>query len=118
MSELELTEISNDYSPGYYVEGDPDDPYSSGTIAGRGTITSEIQGEFRRLVLEKVGVEDHEGLSVTVEEDHYDIGYCVTCSYECVRVSIRVDDTEVYSDPYGDNAFDALNHWLHYDEEA
>jgi hypothetical protein len=109
-----LTTISDDYSPGYYVEGYDDDPWSSGTIAGRGKLVSEVAGDLADRVRARVGSED--GV-VTLIEDHYDIGYCVTCSSEEVDFEVQVDGDLVFrtqyatsgSEIYGAEAVEFLN---------
>jgi len=119
-----LVEIKNDYVSGYYEEGYDDDPYSSGTIAGYGDIVNRVEGNLRARVLARVGKAD--GV-VTITEHHFDIGYCVTCSYEEVSFQVAVDDQIVWNTgDYGSYGLDtteqltgfaAFNDWLNEKED-
>lgn len=94
MTETNYVEVSNDYSPGYYVDGYDDDPWSSGTIAGYGDIKTEVIGDLADRVRARAHVD---GGKVYIIEAHWDDGYCVTCSYERVAFDVLVDDQVVYT---------------------
>lgn len=97
MSETNYEDISNSYHPGYYVEGDPDDPWGSGTIAGTGDIVTRVTGDLAGRILTRVASASGE---VTITEKHWDIGYCVTCSDEQIDFEVAVDGDVVYSTKY------------------
>lgn len=119
-----ITIVSADYSPGWYEEGYDDDPYSSGTIAGTGKIVTRVEGDLAARVLARLGKTQGE---VTILEDHWDLGYCVTCSSEVVDFEVAVDGEKVYRTQYygseeytGNteqveqfvNTYQAFNDWL------
>lgn len=121
-------EISNNYYPGYFEEGYDDDPYSSGTIAGTGDITTLVDGDLAERVLARTG----EIGDVTITEHHWDMGYCVTCSSEVIDFLVSVDGEEVYRTPSWDgpytngdspvgpewlNTYAEFNAWLNGEED-
>lgn len=110
----EIKRIANSYQEGVYIEGDPEDPYSSGWIAGTGDIVSEATGSLREMALARAGREDG---TVTIVEKHWDSGYCVTCSFEEVTFEIQINGETVWGTPEynlpGDSTpFGALQAWL------
>lgn len=104
MNETVSTKISDDYSPGYYEEGYDDDPYSSGTIAGVGKMTSLIEGDLADRVRARTGRSGE----VTIIEDHWDIGYCVTCSDEMIDFEVQVGGEKVFRTEYADGGSEEL----------
>lgn len=122
----EYTHVSSDYSPGWYEEGYPDDPYSSGTIAGVGDITTLITGELADRVRRRAGKSGN----VYIVEHHWDIGYCVTCSDEQIdfKVLVGAEGEEVFTTLYYDsgdgvrgpqevNNISQFNDWLNEKED-
>lgn len=91
-------ELSNDYSEGYDVEPDYDDetgepePWTGGHIAGTGQIVTEVTGALADRITARTGKFG----TVTIIEDHWDMGYCVTCSSEEVNFIVQVDGEQVY----------------------
>jgi len=102
----DVVEVSNNYSPGYE---DYDEYWGTFKWAGTGLIVNRAEGEFRRMILAKVGKTDGE---VLIEENHVDIGYCPSCTYETIHVKITVDGEEVFTRDYSGNPFAEIQDWL------
>jgi hypothetical protein len=91
--------VDDTYSPGWYEEGDPEDPYSSGMIAGTGRITSIVEGDLA----DRVRARSDKSGEVAIIEDHWDIGYCVTCSHEEVDFEVQVAGEKVFRTEFADS---------------
>lgn len=93
-NETDLTEVENTYSPGSDGE---DEYWGHFRWAGEGYIRSRVDGVTRDLILAKVGKTD--GV-VALVENHYDIGYCPSCTSECTDVWVEVDGEKVWHEEY------------------
>lgn len=107
MTEDDIVEVSNDYTPGH---DDDDEYWGPFTWAGTGVIRSEVTGELRRMILAKVGKDD--GV-VGIVEDHRDGGYCPSCTFEYVNLWIEVDGGVVWKQEFSyDSPFANIQAWL------
>ena len=106
-SENDLKLIEDTYTEGHE---DTDEYWGNFQWAGTGKKSFEVTGEFRRMILERVGKTKGE---VRVVEDHRDIGSCPSCTDEVQDVYLYVDGEEVYRRDYANESpFAEIQAWL------
>lgn len=102
-----LNLIEDEYQPGC---DDEDEYWGHFTWAGTGKRVYGVTGEFRRMILARVGKQDGD---VRVVEDHRDIGYCPSCTSEVQDIYLYVDGEEVFKRVYAyDSPFAEIQAWL------